>query len=122
LQDGLDAQVVRDMGMPVAILITTGAISGYHWAVYRHDRRRLPDRNPRHGPSYVLLIGAPDSAVGGAVERLTGARVDLWMRADGQASPWAVDDVVAVVNQSGAEAVAIVAGPAGLETIEMRRP
>lgn len=122
LQDGLDAQVVRDMGMPVAILITTGAISGYHWAVYRHDRRRLPDRNPHHGPSYVLLIGAPDSAVGGAVERLTGARVDLWMRADGQASPWAVDDVVAVVNQSGAEAVAIVAGPAGLETIEMRRP
>lgn len=122
LQGDFDAQVVRDMGMPGAILIAAGAISGYHWAVYRHDRSLLPVKAPQQGPFYVLLIGAPDSAVGGAVERLTGARVDLWARADGLAGPWAIDDVVAAVNQSGAEAVAVVAGPTGLETIGITRP
>lgn len=122
LEGGFDAQVVRDMRIPVAILLATGAISGYHWAVYRNDRSRLPVKAPQHGPRYVLLVGAPDGGAGASVERLTGARVDLWLRADGLAGPWAVDDVVAAVNQSGAEAVAVVAGPAGLETIGIRRP
>ena len=121
LQGGFDAQVVREMRIPVAILLATGAISGYHWVVYRDDRSRLPVTSPQHGPHYVLLVGAPDGIVGDAVERLTGARVDLWVRADGLAGPWAVDDVVAAVNQSGADAVAVVAGPAGLETIGMQR-
>ncbi len=122
LQGGLDAQVLREMRIPVAILLATGAISGYHWAVYRDDRSHTPEATPRHGPSYVLLVGAPDRGVGGEVERLTGARVDLWVRADGLAGPWAVDDVVAAVNQCGADAVAVVAGPAGLETVGMQRP
>jgi hypothetical protein len=122
LQGGIDAQVVREMRIPVAILLATGAISGYHWSVYRDDRSRLPVKVPRHGPRYVLLVGAPDDKIGAAVERITGARVDQWVRADGQARPWAVDDVVAAVNQSGADAVAVVAGPAGLETIGIQRP
>ena len=122
LQGGLDAQVLREMRIPVAILLATGAISGYHWAVYRDDRSRLPRVAPRHGPRYVLLVGAPDGSIGGAVERLTGARVDVWVRADGLAGPWAVDDVVAAVNLSVADAVTVVAGPAGLETVGMQRP
>jgi len=122
LQNGFDAQVVREMRVPVAILLATGAISGYHWLVYRHDRSQLPVAAPQHGPRYVLLVGAPDGIVCGAVERLTGARVDLWVRADGLAGPWAVDDVVAAVSQSGADAVAVIAGQAGLETIGMQRP
>jgi Domain of unknown function (DUF5671) len=121
LQGGFDAQVVREMRIPLAILLATGAISGYHWAVYRDDRSRLPAAEPRRGPRYVLLVGAPDGIVGGAVERLTGARVDLWVRTDGLAGPWAVDDVVAAVNQSGTDAVAVVAGPAGIETIGITR-
>ena len=122
LQNGFDAQVVREMRIPVAILLATGAISGYHWVVYRHDRSQVPVTAPQHAPRYVLLVGAPDGLVRGAVERLTGARVDLWVRADGLAGPWALDDVVAAVSQSQADAVAVVSGPAGLETIGMQRP
>jgi hypothetical protein len=122
LRGGFDAQVVRDMRIPVAILLATAAISGYHWAVYRDDRSRLPAPEPRHGPRYVQLIGAPDPVVRGAVEHLTGARVDLWVRADGLAAPWVVDDVVAAVQGSGADAVTVVAGPTGLETFGMLRP
>lgn len=122
LQDGFDAQVVRDMRIPVAILLATGAISGYHWAVYRDDRSRLPAKDARHGPNYVLLIGPGDSTIMGTIERLTGARVDLWTRADGLAEPWVVDDVVAAVSESAAQAVVVVAGPRGLETIGIARP
>ena len=122
LQGNFDAQVARDLRIPVAILLAAGAISGYHWAVYRDDRSRLPTPEPRFGARYVLLVGAPDPAVRGAVEHRTGAQVDLWVRADGLAGPWVVDDVVAAVQGSPAPAVTLVAGPAGLETVWMLRP
>ena len=121
LQSGVDAAVVRDLKVPVAVLLTTAVVSGYHGAVYRDDRSRLPVAATRHGPRYVLLVGAPDDGIGRAVAHLTGARVDVWTRADGTAGPWVVDDVVAAVSSSDADAVTVVAGPAGLETVGMQR-
>ena len=73
------------------------------------------------GPHYVLLVGAPDDGIGRAVAHLTGARVDVWTRTDGTAGPWVVDDVVAAVSASDADAVTVVAGPAGLETVGMQK-
>ncbi|WP_407342677.1 DUF5671 domain-containing protein [Pengzhenrongella phosphoraccumulans] len=122
LQDGFSAQVVRAMRVPVAILLATGAISGYHWTVYRDDRARLPAPEARRGPRYIVLIGAPDDDLRRAVERVTGARVDLWVRADGLAPRWVVDDVVAAVRACATDAVTVVAGPAGLRTVAMQRP
>jgi hypothetical protein len=122
LQDGLDAEVVRAMRVAVAVLLTSGAISGYHWSVYRDDRSRMPVPTAVRGPRYVLLVGAPDAAVAAAVERLTGARVAQWVRADGQAAPWVVEDVVAAVQRSESDAVAVLAGPTGLESIGLERP
>ena len=121
LQSGVDAAVVRDLKVPVAVLLTTAVVSGYHGAVYRDDRSRLPVAATRHGPRYVLLVGAPDDGIGRAVAHLTGARVDVWTRADGTEGPWVVDDVVAAVSSSDADAVTVVAGPAGLETVGMQR-
>lgn len=121
LQGGIDVHVLRDMQAPVAVLLATGAIASYHWTVYRDDRSLSPPRTPGPGRRYVLLVGAADELVGGAVERRTGARVDRWVRADGMAQPWVVDDVVDAVNGSQAAAVAVIAGPAGLETIDIHR-
>ncbi len=123
LEDGITTQVLRDMRIPVSLLLATGAISGYHWVVHREDRARLPAPPAVHGPRYVLLVGAPDDhGVRDAVARRTGARVDLWVRTDGLAAPWEVDDVVGIVSTPGADAVAVVAGTAGLDAIGLRRP
>ncbi len=121
LETGVDAAVVREMRVPVAILLATAVVSGYHGAVYRDDRSRLPVVEVRRGPRYVLMVGAPDDGVGRAVAHLTGARVEVWSRADGTAVPWVLDDVVAAVGASGADAVTILAGPAGLEVVGMQR-
>ena len=121
LQDGFDAEVLRDMRVPLGILVTTGAISGYHWAVYRQDRLRAPAVVAPHEPRYVLLIGAPDGQARTEIARRTGAQVDLWPRADGVAAPWVVDDVVEAIAGSHAEALTVIAGGAALETIAMER-
>ncbi|MCR6494050.1 DUF5671 domain-containing protein [Cellulomonas sp. P24] len=121
LRTGIDADVVRDLQIPVAVLLTTAVVSGYHGAVYRDDRSRLPAAGVRHGPRYVLLVGGPDDGIGRAVAHLTGARVDVWTRDDGTAVPWVVEDVVAAVEASPAEAITLVAGPSGLEIVGMHR-
>jgi len=121
LQTGIDAAVVRDLQIPVAVLLTTAVVSGYHGAVFRDDRSRLPSVDLRRGPRYVLLVGAPDEGIGRAVAHATGARVDVWTRDDGTAAPWVVEDVVAAVETSGADAVTVVAGPTGLEVVGMQR-
>jgi hypothetical protein len=119
LRDGFVPEVLRAVRVPVAILLATGATAGYHWVVYRHDRQVLPAAPPRPAARYVLLIGALDPAVRQEVAHRTGARVDLWERADGLAQPWSVEDVVAAVNAEAGHALTIVAGPAGLETITL---
>ncbi|WP_024288068.1 DUF5671 domain-containing protein [Cellulomonas sp. KRMCY2] len=121
LDGGLGAETVRDMRIPVAILLTSGAISGYHWVVYREDRRHVPAPEPHRGPRYVLLVGAADGALADAVSRRTGARVDLWVRDDGGVPPWVVEDVLAAVGGAGSEAVAVLAGPTGLDTFPIHR-
>lgn len=122
LQDGLDGEVLRDMRVPLGILLTSGAISGYHWTVYRHDRSRMPAETPRPGPRYILLIGAPDPAVREEIERGTAARVDLWARADTPVQPWPVAEILDAVTASPAEALAVVVGQSGFETIPLEAP
>lgn len=130
LEGGFGSAEVRAIRVPVAILLATGAISGYHWTVYRADRAALPAPSPARqlGPRYILLVGAADDGVGAAVARRTGARVEVWARTDGLAGPWVVDDVVAAVSEAiavsgaAADSVMVFAGPDGLETTGVRRP
>ena len=62
---------------------------------------------------YVLPVGVGGS-LALAVVGASAARYRLLV--------WVVDDVVAAVNRSQADAVTVLAGPAGLETIGMARP
>lgn len=121
LQDGFGLEVLREMRVPLGILVATAAVSGYHWTVYKQDRARTPAIvATSHAPRYVLLIGAPDQQARSEVARRTGAQVELWARADGLAGPWVVDDVVeAIAHSGGADAVTVIAGGSYLESIPM---
>lgn len=119
LASGFDLEVLRDMRVPIALLVAAGAISGYHWTVHREDRSHLPQAPPVLRQRYVLLIGAAEPDARQEVARRTGSRVELWPRLDAGTPPWQVDDVVAAVEASAAPAVTVVAGPAGIEVIPM---
>ncbi|WP_404387011.1 DUF5671 domain-containing protein [Humibacillus xanthopallidus] len=112
-------ETLREMRVPIGILLSTGAIAGYHGAVYRAGRRMLP--RAAHSPDYVLLVGPPDPEIAHAVAHETGGRVQAWTAEDG-GSPWTVDEVMAALGASpAADEVLVLSDASGVHAIPVHR-
>lgn len=109
-------ELSRDLSVPVALLVTTGAIAGYHWLVFRAERH-VGERQVRKS---VLLVcgGQPDVA---ALEERAHARVTLLERLDVDAGPPVdLDEVVAAIERAGAQRVLVMADAAGVQAVPYR--
>ncbi len=105
---------VRDLRVPLGILVAAGAVSGYHWMVQREDRALAPPPAAHPGPRLVLLVGPRDDALTAYVHRVTGARVDVWP-ADGPA--WEPEAVTAAVARLTGPRAMLISGPDGLRVV-----
>ncbi|MGZ4494615.1 MAG: DUF5671 domain-containing protein [Nocardioides sp.] len=117
----LGAETLRSMRFPLGVLLTTAAVAGYHWAVYRSDRERAPAAVEAHGPRFVLLVGPPDREIAHEVARRTHGRVQAWSRADDGVGSWSVDEVMAALEGSTATEVMVLSEAEGLRAIPVHR-
>ncbi len=97
---------LRAVRVPLGVLLTTGAVSAYHWTVYAEDRARLP-RRERTGPRFVLLVGPGAQDLAAAVARGTGGRVEHWVRTD-EAGTWLAEEVLAALADADADEVVVL--------------
>lgn len=118
-EETLGMETLRGVRFAVGVLLTTGAIAGYHWVVYRADREVAPVAG--RGPRYVLLVGPADGEIVGQVRRRTGGRVQVWPRTDGRGRPWSVDEVTEALSATAEEEVVVIAGEDGLEVVPVDR-
>ena len=119
VQGSFGSETVRSMRFPIGILLTTGAIAAYHWAVYQGERVHAPT-GAAHGPRYVLLVGPPDPEIARAVAHQTGGRVQAWTTEDGGAA-WSVDDVMAALHSTPENEVLVLSDSCGLHAIPVHR-
>lgn len=113
-------ETIRTMRYGLGVLLAAAAVSAYHGAVYREDREViLPARAT--GPRSVLLIGAPGSGLEHAVRRVTGAQVDLLVRADGAAPPWSEEAVLAALAPHPGADLIVLAEDGGVRVIPVHR-
>lgn len=113
----VDAGTVRDLRIPVGILIAMGTVSGYHWLVQRDDRRVAavrPARPVHRGPGLVLLVGPRDDQLAADVRRVTRARVDGW---DVPGPAWDHAAVHAALAPIEHGRVLLLSGPYGLQVV-----
>ncbi|MDH3306987.1 MAG: DUF5671 domain-containing protein [Acidimicrobiia bacterium] len=127
LLDGeLGAETLRDVRVPIALLITVGAVAGYHWMVFQEDRRRAPAR-PKAQFDQVVLLGAANG-LAAQVAEVTGARVKVWRRLGLDTPPLLEEEVLSALAASaslfdqpgvmeGHRKVLVVAGDHGIEVI-----
>lgn len=112
-------ETIRRIRFVLSILITTGAMAGYHWLVYRSERD-LMTINAR-GPRLVIMVGPKDAELVRTVSKLTGGRVQSWTRKDEQGAMWSEDEVVKVLENCEDDSAILIADLAGLRIIPVDR-
>ena len=120
VQGSFGSETVRSMRFAIGILLTTGAIAAYHWAVYQGERVQVPSA-AAHGPRYVLLVGPADAEIARAVAHSTGGRVQAWNRTDDGGTPWSVEGVMAALGTTTADEVLVLSDSSGLHAIPVHR-
>jgi hypothetical protein len=112
-------ETMRRIRFALSILITTGAIAGYHWLVYRSERDLMVIG--AQGPRLVILVGPKDGELAQTISKLTGGRVQSWTRKDDQVGTWSEEEVVHALEQSKDEAMILIAGAKGMQVIPVER-
>ncbi|TDW30752.1 DUF5671 domain-containing protein [Cryobacterium psychrophilum] len=109
---------------PLGLLVATGLVAGYHFAIWRRDRALVPARPPRRIQRIVLVAGTDPQPLVRALVDATGATVTLLRRADvpahDAAAPTA-EELARIFGPITAARVLVVAGKGGrLEVIPLQ--
>ena len=90
LGDLSGGSLVDRIRAPLGLLVATGLVAGYHFAVWRHERARLAaggSARKRTVGHVVLVTGSDPAPLHRVIEDATGASVTVWRRADVGAGP-----------------------------------
>jgi hypothetical protein len=122
LESQLSSDDIYDVRWSIALLLTTGAISVYHWLLLREDRAALVGVEPRAAAaiSKLVLLVATDGVGAELSRRLEalGDRVRRWQRLDRPDSGIRLsDEAVAALHEqiagADAEHVIVIVSAAG---------
>ncbi|MCA1307973.1 DUF5671 domain-containing protein [Microbacterium esteraromaticum] len=88
LDDARLAALVEQIRAPLGLLSATAVVFGYHFAIWRHDRRIAPSAARRASIGRVILVTAdaddPRTAqLSAQIAESTGAAVTVWRAAEG---------------------------------------
>jgi len=120
-----DRSVLEGVRAPLGLLVATGLVAGYHFAVWRQDRSLLAVPEGRQpGIGRVILVttaGADPEPLRRAINESTGAAVTVWRRAGSGAGTEAGQGAGAEAVQATAVAAAL-AGVTGKRVLVVAGP
>lgn len=119
ISGALGTGTLRSMRYAVGILVSTAAVAGYHWTVYRGERDA--EVHVREATRLVTLVGPADPAIERLVEERTGVKAKLWVRTDNRDLTWSVEEVAAAIAAAGAGDLLVVQDASGPFTIPLQR-
>lgn len=123
LNNQLGLQTLRDARFALGILVTNGAISGYHWSIYRAERE-FKVRMFQRG-KYVVLVGPEDGEIAHLVKERIGGHVQLWISPDsypaGITDAWNLEEVINLVEATSEDEVMILNEKKKLRSIPFHR-
>jgi hypothetical protein len=122
-ESNLSAETLKGAQWAIAVLVTTGIISGYFALVIREDRRVLAFRKPVEEKlvrKYVTVL-VPESAiaVSDALAERLGYRVNVWLEPGMMDAPLPsdeqLDSTVNAITSASLENVLVVMKDGGLD-------
>ena len=94
--------------VPVALLLTAGAVAWYHFAVFRQDRTAAPDEE-RPALQEVILVCTDGEKIAEAIHARTGATVSLLSAIAGRTTTGTLDDILEALRTEKHQRVVVIA-------------
>lgn len=124
LGDPNATDLVTRVRAPLGLLVATGLVAWYHFAIWRRDRALVPAHATPRIERIVLVAGPEPEPLVSALIAATGATVTLWRRADAPAQETAAptpEDLAHVFEPIRSARVLVVVGSDGrLEVIPLQ--
>ena len=115
LSSNFGNNTLNEMRFALGILISTGVVASYHWAIFRHEK----DVEVEFGTKTksVVLVGPSDANLVDELKAATGAHVTLWQRTDVNDIAWPSEKVIELVEQTEGEQLLVVLSSTGVIAI-----
>ena len=109
LLDGtLGSSTISSAAVPIALLVTAGALAWYHFAVFREDRDAAPDEE-RSALREVILVCTDGDHLAETINARTGAAVRLLRVVGARTAAGTFEDVLAALGTEQRQRVVVVA-------------
>lgn len=105
LNNEFSSGTFRETRYALAILLTNGAIAGYHWSIYRSERDVVV--TVFHKGRHITLVGPEDEHIVQLLKEEVGGNIQLWISPD-SGSPWNLQDLVTLVGETVGEEILII--------------
>ena len=121
-QVGLDGSgdLINNIRASLGLLVATALVFVYHFAVWRRDRASVGEAAPVSTISRVVLVaGAGSDELARSIRDLTGASVQVHVRADGVGTVPSRDELTAALAEVGYPRVLVMVGDGAIEVVPL---
>ncbi len=114
--------LIDQIRAPLGLLVAAGLVAGYHYPVWRRDRRHAEQvAVPSRIKHVILVTGSDPDPIRTLIHDTTGAAVTVWRRADTHDGHPSDEHLVEALDGASGNRVMVVTGPgAHLEVIPLR--
>jgi hypothetical protein len=106
-----DRGALREVRVPLALVVTVGALAWFHFRVWRSDRAIAETFEVTRKVDVILVTADPD--LGPRLRSLIHGRVEVWHRLGDGGAPADPDAIAEMVRATGEEHVLVVTGREG---------
>jgi hypothetical protein len=117
LNSELALETLRSARFAIAILLANGALAGYHWSIFRHERS-VAVKGWGRGRK-IVLVGPSDSEIVRELRHRVAGSVELWPTQNGDGR-WSVDDLVSLIESNDGQSLLILNEKSKLRAVEVR--
>ena len=112
-------ETLRRMRSPFGLLISAGAVAGYHWLIYRAERDQLVSNISF--PQFILLVGPRYPDMAREIAALLSAKVQSWDLVNKVEGDWSAKAVAKALIGCGDESVIVLSTANGPKVISVER-
>lgn len=105
LNNEFSSGTFRESRYALAILLTNGAIAGYHWSIYQSERDVAV--TIFHKGKQITLVGPEDEHIVQLLKEQIGGNIQLWISPD-SGSPWSLQELVKLVDETEGNEILII--------------